>query len=337
MQNQEIASGGEQSIICIGVRNVQSQEVFPANTVRADVGNVSVDAIVDTAAEITVISEEVYRRLIPKPRLSGKRRVQMAGKGQASWANLVGPISVKVGPLSTQETIYVAQINDDMLLGVDYLDKYNAVIDFEDHILQVQGEQIPLRTLVSDKRSKAYLKQRCLIPPMSARRVGCQINTPLAGTILIEPRNGHDLIIPWVICKDQDSIVTVLCNWTTREITVPENTCVGTAYELSGDGLKQEADHVHERNPVIRSCQVTPDLPSHLEPLGLDSKTELDDQQAESLRSLLAEYQDVFAKSDFDLGNFTAVYHTVDTGQAAPIKQRIRRTPIHFKGEEDAT
>ncbi|GFO34313.1 hypothetical protein PoB_006081800 [Plakobranchus ocellatus] len=156
-------------------------------------------------AEITVISEEVYRRFIPKLRLSGKRRVQMAGKGQASWANLVGPISVKVGPLSTQETIYVAQINDDMLLGVEYLDKYNAVIDFEDHTLQMQGEQTPLRTLVSDMRSKAYLKQRCLISPMSARRVGCQINTPLTGTILIEPRNGHDLIIAWVICKDQDT------------------------------------------------------------------------------------------------------------------------------------
>ncbi|GFO33753.1 hypothetical protein PoB_006025800 [Plakobranchus ocellatus] len=31
MQNQEMASGGEQSIICTGVRNVQSQEV-PSST-----------------------------------------------------------------------------------------------------------------------------------------------------------------------------------------------------------------------------------------------------------------------------------------------------------------
>ncbi|GFO20627.1 hypothetical protein PoB_004713200 [Plakobranchus ocellatus] len=98
----------------------------------------------------------------------------------------------------------------------------------------MQGEQFPLRTLVSDRRSKSCLKHRCLIPPMSARRVGCQINTPLAGTILVEPRNDHDLIIPWVICQDQDNKVTVLCNWTTREITVPENIFVDTAYELSG-------------------------------------------------------------------------------------------------------
>ncbi|GFO15925.1 hypothetical protein PoB_004243000 [Plakobranchus ocellatus] len=103
-----------------------------------------------------------------------------------------------------------------------------------------------------------------------------QINSLLAGTILVEPRNDHDLIIPWVICQDQDSIVTVLYNWTTREIVVPKNTCVGTAYELSGDGLNREAEDVHKRIPAIRSCQVPPDLPSHLEPLWSDSKTELD-------------------------------------------------------------
>ncbi|GFO40148.1 hypothetical protein PoB_006665300 [Plakobranchus ocellatus] len=112
---------------------------------------------------------------------------------------------------------------------------------------------------------------------MSTRRVGCQINSPLAGSILVELRNDHDLIIPWVKCQDQDNIVTVLYNWTTPEVTVPENTCVGTAYELSGDGLNREAGGVHRRNPAIRSCQVTLDLPSHLQPLWLDSKADLDD------------------------------------------------------------
>ncbi|GFO22551.1 hypothetical protein PoB_004905600 [Plakobranchus ocellatus] len=45
MQNQEMASGGEQSIICTGVRNVQSQEVpsgTPVTTGVARVGNMAV-------------------------------------------------------------------------------------------------------------------------------------------------------------------------------------------------------------------------------------------------------------------------------------------------------
>ncbi|GFN89983.1 hypothetical protein PoB_001648900 [Plakobranchus ocellatus] len=68
MQHQEIASGGERSIICTGVRKV------PAYIVREEVGNVSGDAIINTAAEITVISE-VYRRAIPKPKLHGKHGI----------------------------------------------------------------------------------------------------------------------------------------------------------------------------------------------------------------------------------------------------------------------
>ncbi|GFO40149.1 hypothetical protein PoB_006665400 [Plakobranchus ocellatus] len=71
MQHQVIAIGGERSIICSGVRNVQGQEAVPAYTIIADVGNVSVDAMVNFAAKIPVISEEIYRRLIPKQRLSG--------------------------------------------------------------------------------------------------------------------------------------------------------------------------------------------------------------------------------------------------------------------------
>ncbi|GFN73817.1 hypothetical protein PoB_000032300 [Plakobranchus ocellatus] len=84
MQHQEIASGGKGSIICTEVQKAQGQEAVTAYTVRAEVGNVSVDAIVDTAAEIAVILEEVYRRIIRMPMLSGKRRARMARKGQSS-------------------------------------------------------------------------------------------------------------------------------------------------------------------------------------------------------------------------------------------------------------
>ena len=46
--------------------------------------------------------------------------------------------------------------------------------------------------------------------------------------------------------------------------------------------------------------------------------------------------QNVFAKDEFDLGNFTVIEHWIDTQNAAPIKQRLRRTPACFVGEEEA-
>ena len=46
--------------------------------------------------------------------------------------------------------------------------------------------------------------------------------------------------------------------------------------------------------------------------------------------------QDVFAKTEFDLGHFSEIEHSVNTGQSRPIKQRMRRTPACFTGEEEA-
>jgi hypothetical protein len=37
-----------------------------------------------------------------------------------------------------------------------------------------------------------------------------------------------------------------------------------------------------------------------------------------------------------DLGKFNTIQHGIDTGTNRPVKQRIRRTPLGFAGEEEA-
>ncbi|VDI22972.1 Hypothetical predicted protein [Mytilus galloprovincialis] len=64
------------------------------------------------------------------------------------------------------------------------------------------------------------------------------------------------------------------------------------------------------------------------------SKALLGSQEQEAA-SLLREYGDVFAASEFDLGNFSAIEYQIDTAGHPPIKQRMRRTPIGFAQEEE--
>lgn len=61
----------------------------------------------------------------------------------------------------------------------------------------------------------------------------------------------------------------------------------------------------------------------------------LSSQEKVLLQDVLLSYSDVFAQNEFDLGNFTAIEHNIDTGDAAPIKQRLRRTPACYVGEEE--
>jgi len=42
---------------------------------------------------------------------------------------------------------------------------------------------------------------------------------------------------------------------------------------------------------------------------------------------LLQTYQDVFSKSEYDLGRTTLTEHRIDTGDARPIKQGLRKQP----------
>jgi hypothetical protein len=78
------------------------------------------------------------------------------------------------------------------------------------------------------------------------------------------------------------------------------------------------------------------EIPEHLTNLFDKSKGELNGQEQTQLSELLCEFEDVFAKSEFDLGKFNTIQHGIDTGTNRPIKQRIRRTPLGFAGEEEA-
>ena len=62
--------------------------------------------------------------------------------------------------------------------------------------------------------------------------------------------------------------------------------------------------------------------------------SELSNDQVLKIYSLLATKQKVFSKGETDLGSFTAVKHHIDTGDARPIKQRMRRTPLGYANEE---
>ena len=89
------------------------------------------------------------------------------------------------------------------------------------------------------------------------------------------------------------------------------------------------SSHKDERNIAV-------ELPSHLLGVFEASRTHLNAEQESKLAGVLRSYANVFAESEFDLGQFTAIEHAIDTGDAQPIKQRMRRTPACFVVEEEA-
>lgn len=47
-----------------------------------------------------------------------------------------------------------------------------------------------------------------------------------------------------------------------------------------------------------------------------------------------SEFQDVYARSEFDVRNFTILEHEIDTGDVAPATRRMQRKSAFFAGKE---
>ncbi|XP_072176982.1 uncharacterized protein [Diadema setosum] len=107
-----------------------------------------------------------------------------------------------------------------------------------------------------------------------------------------------------------------------------------------------EAQELNDAGTIIQEscgdpqvCQLQTgelDFPAHLQSLYGRSASLLSSEEQAQLKQLLAKYAHVFARDEFDLGNFQALEHPIDTGTANPVKQKMRRTPLSFAGEEKA-
>ena len=77
-------------------------------------------------------------------------------------------------------------------------------------------------------------------------------------------------------------------------------------------------------------------VPEHLKSLADEATQKLNPSEATLVHKLIASYQDIFLDPDGKLGSPYLVTHTIDTGDAKPIKQPVRRLPIHCRAIADA-
>ena len=218
-----------------------------------------------------------------------------------------------------------------MLLGHDLLHHWGAMHDMRTDTLLVDEERIQLNTKFKEDQpviARVMARNKIVVPPNSVVRIPGQLDVQLRSDYCIEPVNDMYLEVPRTLRKKETEPVLCLVNPSNRYHTIKKGNILTTAVEIEGLIVNE-----------VQTIQ-TPDngktIPKHLQKLFDDSTKHLDLNQQVKLKTLLCEYQDVFAKYEFDLGSFTAIEHTIDTGDAKPFKHRMRRTPACFVGEEEA-
>ena len=118
-------------------------------------------AVVDTAAEVTIISDSIFRELQPKPPYLMKVILHTTGRDLRMDGFVVGPVALKLGKNTFPEAVYVAPIQDDMLLGLDILLRHGVDTKLDDRCLDFRGngEKVPIEVdrMVTSKENTVRL------------------------------------------------------------------------------------------------------------------------------------------------------------------------------------
>ena len=206
-----------------------------------------------------------------------------------------------------------------MLLGLKFLWKIGASADLANDILIIKDEQIVMQFGTTNDRgltriARVRIAEEVIIPPLTVAKVPCHLIRKLYDFI-IEPsvnRIPDTIIMPRTFHNDGSTTHACMINLSNDEIKLLPEKVIAVASEAlettSCNINNQESSH---DTPVMNKVEMD-HVPEHLQDMINRSASKLN-ENVEKLTDLLIEYQDVFAKDEFDLGNFTEIEHQIDT------------------------
>jgi len=218
---------------------------------------------------------------------------------------------------------------NDLILGVDFMKKNRAVWNFDTGIVELNGIKYELEERANKENwcRRAACEENVLLPPKSESIV--------SGRVMLHSVSGTNTAGQWAsnLNRLTPSVSVAHVLIPERLLNVPMrvlNTGETAAYMKKGSTIADLEQ--------VEVCEYIKDenSSSDLDPMqaavmgkmidGIDES--ITKSEREELRALLTEFKSVFALSDNELGRTSATRHEIDTGDARPVKQRLRRQPV---------
>ena len=283
----------------------------------------------DTGADVSAVSESFYNSLPSKIILSRNYNrdtlMQCASASGTDFENL-GEVELefRIDSVPYKHNFQVLKgLSKPVIIGSDFLGKHNAIVDFYQQSIRIGQHMFKMGKSISelDGIHLLHTTQRVTLSPNKVTVFPCKMpqNAPL-GSYLARFLDNTELsgqpgisIANTLVAVDGSRVISLMAvNETGAKHIIPCRAVVGLLEPI-------EAQEVNE-------ISVTPS--DDREKLAQPQAVALTLEQAEHFNALLDHYSCIFAESDLELGCANRVKCTIDTGNAAPIKQRPYRTPF---------
>lgn len=244
-------------------------------------------ALVDTGSTVTVVQPEV----VPQGVQLEDTAVQLRTvTGELAPMKGRGLLRVTVGGRTMKHPVWVAEVQDSCILGLDFLRDNSCQLDLSKATQSFSdGQVVNMKPLDPQHMS-------VLTAGPHTRFVGESIQGGQGATLSKAPsasQSGAERVTR--------PPATPACT------TWPVTAAPGCCKDMPGQEVKRRKA-LHE--------------------VWQRSADDLDARQQEQLWQLLMEFRDCFSCEEEELGQTSLVQHSIDTGTASPIRERPRRLPL---------
>ena len=310
-----------------------------ASYLRARVNGQEVECLLDTGSEVSLLPLSLINRNMLEPTsqtLQAANGTQIAVLGEAT-------VSFETPWYTTSITGLVSDHIVDVMLGIDWLAKNDASWDFRTASIRL-GRHYHQLNAQRHKRlwcRRVILQQDIEVPPRSQVNLPCKVefhripdevektNWSTEPATLAQSVHVARTLTP----PDKFSDVPVrVMNVSSQPRTIPAGTVVSNLEPSSADNVDPVCRTTTGRDGTTFVKQpygrpLRDGVPDFIQVL-IDGVHDATPESAVAeLRELLLRNRDVFSASETDIGVTNIVAHHIDTGQAKPVRQQLRRFP----------
>ncbi|GBN91988.1 Retrovirus-related Pol polyprotein from transposon 412 [Araneus ventricosus] len=281
--------------------------------------------LVDTGANVTLLRTDLAQKLKEQLIYTGPNISLKTATGEKTEIRGKLDASIECGSRKFHHRIYVADVTDPCILGLDFLKKFNFTVDLEKNEIRTGGEEIPLfsASVQHSKSCSVLVKKRTIIPARSE----CLIQG-----------------IPEAPGQFRYAVTDFPSQVSQKGVLV-----AATLVDLEMEVIPVRVLNLNNKpkilnkGDVIATCEPVVDIVArpqgfsgaqHLQST-LENLQILNEEQRIGVRKLLNEFQDLFSICDADVGRCNMTQHRINTGDHPPIKQYPRRLPLARKEEAE--
>ena len=310
-------------------------------TFELTVNGKQLTGIIDTGAMKSCLKSNLVTELNSTPVIG--KPVRLVGiKPNEPVNGYMSSVNLTIGKYNYNQDVVIANIQNDFILGADFLAKHLAVLDLKNSNIAFDNDlRIPIKVNTHPSNANAAdnvrIVHECVLQPRTAQTLKVKVpNKYWKGNLIIEslPDSSHGLIVPSALYENLPELNILVYNFSDAKLKLPAGTAVASVStgELIRNLVSQDALNPSQNDSEYPEeiLDLQKQVPDHLKELFLDSLDGLTYEQSVEVKDLLIEFQDTFSKNPLDLGHFNAFKHPIPTGDALPVRDKFRRTPLKW-------